>query len=142
MNRRSFLLLIGVAPSLAAAADYAEGDVWSFKARANEPKAKVAIVHIERNTSEGDVYFVYFLDVKLELKGPPGPASVYGSVAVTKACLDASVIQKVGSGANYPYRSGYAMWKESLEKYKVGAYRKPLVEVQEHLERTVFITKW
>jgi hypothetical protein len=116
--------------------------LWSFKARANEPKAKVAIAHIERNTPEGDVYFVYFLDVKLQLKGPPAPALAYGSVAVTKACLDASVLQKVGTGAKYPYESGRAMWKESLEKYKVGAYRKSLAELEEHLERTVFLTKW
>ena len=80
--------------------------------------------------------------MRLQLKGPPGPALAYGSVAVKKEALDASVLQRVATGAKYPYQSGYTMWKESLEKYKVGAYRKSLTELLEHLERTVFLTKW
>jgi hypothetical protein len=126
----------------AAAAEYAVGDVWTFKARPHEPTAKVAIAHVERSSPEGEVFFVYLLDVKLQLKGPPARTLAYGSVAVKRSALDASVIKRVEAGTKYPYQSGYATWKDLLEKHRVGAYDKPLADLLEHLERTVIITKW
>jgi hypothetical protein len=126
----------------ASAAEYVVGDVWSFKARPHEPTAKVAIAHIELSTPEGEVFFVYLLDVKLQLKGPPGRTVAYGSVAVKRATLDASVVRKVETGTKYPYQSGYATWKDLLEKHGVRAYDKPLAQLLEHLEQTVILTKW
>jgi hypothetical protein len=133
------LALLLAAP--AAAVEYVVGDVWTFKARPHESTAKVAIAHIEPSSPDGEVFFVYLLDVKLQLKGPPGRTLAYGSIAVKRTALDASVIRKVETGIKYPYQSGYATWKELLEKHKVGAYDKPLVDLLEHLERTVIITK-
>ena len=140
--RRRAVLAASLLPMAASAAEYSVGDIWTFKARGNEPLAKVAIAHIERGTSEGDVYFIHVLDVKLRLKGPPAPVRAYGSVAVTKECLDSSVVKKINTGAAYPYQSGYASWKESVAKHKRGAFRGPLSDLLEHLERTVLISKW
>ena len=54
----SFLFVLGLAAGCNQQRDLAPGQIWSYDNRPGEGASTIQILHIERNTPLGDVYFV------------------------------------------------------------------------------------
>jgi hypothetical protein len=62
----ALLFVLGLAAGCNQQRDFAPGQIWSYDNRPGEGASTIQILHIERNTPLGDVYFVSVraLDVK------------------------------------------------------------------------------
>jgi hypothetical protein len=123
------------AAAAACAENYEPGQIWSYKARPQEPKSTLMILRIDNTTKLGQVIFIGLKDVRVQ--HPSGRAfSSMSPLPFTKEALDNSVVKLVGKtdqlmSANF----GYLKWKEAQAAGKTPpTYAKPVAEIVNGLE--------
>jgi hypothetical protein len=82
--------------------DLAPGQIWSYDTRAGEGASTVQILHIERGTSLGDVYFVSVRAIDVQLLGREIRTTEVWPLAFTHEAL-------IGSLRNY-------QWSQAVDR--------------------------
>ena len=134
--RAVFLALLALAASAACANDYEVGQIWSYRARPQDPASALMILHIDKDTPRGEVIVIRIVNVNfqsangkmvvLELNPPP----------FRPAALDRSVIKITGKADKLNWNDkAYRNWRQALSEGKnVPLYDKPVAAVVSELE--------
>jgi hypothetical protein len=114
---------------------FGAGQVWHYKARAQEPASRVLILLVERDAKLGEI--VHIRVSGLHLKGPKGETSQVGHLPYEGKSLRSSVTTLESRDNPVPpdYQGGYKAWKGAFDSGKAGVFTAPLAEVLNGLEK-------
>lgn len=99
---------------IASAQDFAEGQVWSYKARKGEDKSQVVINKIEIDPKLGKIFHISVSGVKVKNPRIAGGISTeLPHFPVSEETLKRSLIKLKGTEANQPR---LPRWLSDLEK--------------------------
>ena len=125
--------------SFAKAAEYSEGQVWSYETRIGEEKSTVLINKIETNERLGKIYHISLNEVKV--KNPHvagGFSSELPHFPVSEETLKQSLLKLVGNAApNTAYIEGYNTWKAAFEEGEAGIFTVSIAEIVGFIEDTI-----
>lgn len=125
--------------SFAKAAEYSEGQVWSYKTRAGEEKSTVLINKIETNEKLGKIYHISLNEVKV--KNPHiagGFSNDLPHFPVSEETMKKSLIKLVGKSAPNPgYLEGYNTWKVAFDAGEAGIFTISVSEIVGFIEDTI-----
>ena len=131
----SLLSLFG----FARAADFTEGQVWSYKARAGEEGSTLLINKIESHPKLGPIFHISISGVRV--KNPRAPTGVTTNLPhfpVSKKTLDESVTKLVAkSKVNPDYLEGYGQWKSAFDNGDAGIFTISVQEIVGVVETAV-----
>lgn len=132
------LLICCLAPS-AGAAEYAEGQIWSYLTRPGEEESRLYIARIDHDLPVSPIYHLYVVGLRIE--SPLGNGSIQDRlphIPVDKSTLDDSVIDLVGIVPNPPDISeGYSIWREAFDAGEAGVFNIPVSEIVQIVEETL-----
>lgn len=124
---------------LARSADFAEGQVWSYKTRIGEEGSTVLINKIESDPRLGPIFHISITGVKV--KNPRSTSGVTTELPhspVSKKTLDDSVTKLVAkSKPNPQYLEGYKEWKSAFDNGDAGIFTIPVQEIVGVIEKAV-----
>ena len=125
--------------STAHAQPYAEGQLWSYKTRPNEPDSTLLIGKVERNARLGLIYHISVLGVSVRnRRAPTGVTHELPHFPVSDATLNASCIKLIGySEPNPQFAQGYAEWRRAFDQGNAGVFTIPVSEIVDILETTI-----
>ncbi|WP_345303214.1 hypothetical protein [Lysobacter hankyongensis] len=110
---------------------YAEGQVWTFRARAGEEGATLLINRIEQDPRLGEIYHISVFGVRLD--NPRAPGGVTTDLAhfpVSRATLDKSCLELQGVREPNPeYLRGYGEWREVFDAGRAGVFDIPVADI-------------
>jgi hypothetical protein len=134
----AILSILGLAPTAATAADYAEGQVWKYKTRAGEEASRVVILKIDEVEGLGRIYSVSIIGLKLAApRNESGFQEQLPHAPVSEKTLNESVTELVGEAAASPeFYRGYDIWKEAFDRGAAGVYTVTLSEIVDFIEIT------
>jgi len=125
--------------SFAKAAEYSEGQVWSYKTRIGEEKSTVLINKIESNEKLGKIYHISLNEVKV--KNPHiagGFSNELPHFPVSEETLKKSLVKFVGKAAPNPdYIEGYNTWKSAFDAGEAGIFTISVAEIVGFIEDTI-----
>ncbi|WP_420590206.1 hypothetical protein [Bacterioplanoides sp.] len=125
--------------SFAKAAEYSEGQVWSYKTRAGEEKSTVLINKVETNEKLGNIYHISLNEVKV--KNPHiagGFSSELPHFPVSEETLKKSLLKLVGNTTPNPdYIEGYHTWKSAFDAGEAGIFTISVAEIVGFIEDTI-----
>lgn len=125
--------------SFAKAAEYSEGQVWSYKTRAGEEKSTVLINKIEINEKLGKIYHISLNEVKV--KNPHIAGSFSNDLPhfpVSEETMKKSLIKLVGKSAPNPgYLEGYNTWKAAFDAGEAGIFTISVSEIVGFIEDAI-----
>lgn len=125
--------------STANAQNYAEGQLWSYKARPGEQNSTLLINKVESDPKLGAIYHISVLGVSV--KNPRVPSGVTHELPhfpVSKQTLEASCVKLVGqSKSNSSYLDGYAEWKRAFDQGRAGIFTIPVSDIIGIVEATI-----
>ena len=123
----------------AKAAEYSEGQVWSYKTRAGEEKSTVLINKVELNEKLGKIYHISVSDVKV--KNPrtdSGFSTELPHFPVSEETLTKSLIKLIGKREPNPdYIDGYNTWKAAFEAGEAGIFTVSVSEIVDFIEQAI-----
>lgn len=129
----AILLLLGLLAAAvpALAADYAVGQVWSYKTRPGEEGSKLYIVRIDRELASEPIFHIYVDG--LQLKNPLMEGGIQKNLPhapVTQKALDGSVVELLESDALLPnIAEGYSMWRLAFGRGQAGVFNVPVDQI-------------
>lgn len=128
------LLLTGEASLSATANNYAEGQVWEYRTRPQDPRSLLKIQKIDRDPSRAEHRVIYHISViSVRLNDPNVPRDI-SQIPVARESLDDSVIRLASSGTNFPDASdGIAEWRRA----KGGVFTIPVARIIDVVEQTM-----
>ena len=117
--------------NLASARDFAEGQVWSYKARPGEEGSTVLINKIESYPKLGKVIHISIFGVKVRNKrAPSGVTSDLPHFPVSETTLNASLVKLLRkSSPNPEYVEGYQTWKTAFDQGDAGVFTISVAEI-------------
>jgi hypothetical protein len=131
----SLLSLFG----LSRAADFSEGQVWSYKARAGEEGSTLLINKVEVDPGLGPIFHISIANVRV--KNPRTSSGITTDLPhfpVSKKTLDESVLKLISkSKANPEYLAGYKEWKSAFDKGSAGIFTIPVQEIVGFIEKAI-----
>jgi hypothetical protein len=123
----------------ASAAEYAEGQVWSYQTRVGEETSTVLINKIETNDKLGKIYHISLNGVKV--KNPhkaDGVSTELPHFPVSDETLKKSLTKLVGKSAPNPdYIEGYTIWKEAFDAGEAGIFTISASEIVDFIEEAI-----
>jgi hypothetical protein len=130
INGACTLALLGGVGALHAA-DFAAGQVWSYKTRSGEEASTLLINKVEPNARLGPIYHISVFGVHIKnAQAPSGFTSDLPHFPVGRKTLQDSCIKRVGSRkANPDYLEGYAQWHGEFTQGKAGVFTIPVSEI-------------
>jgi hypothetical protein len=125
---------VALAPAAAVAADFEAGQIWSARAREQDPDPKLLVLRVETSSKVGDVVFIAVSGVKICL--PTGQCgAAFSPLAMSKQALDLSVKEQVGRTDQIPdFARGYEFWKDGVAKGAPVTIGVPLAEALDEIE--------
>ncbi len=119
----------------ASVTSFAAGQVWRYKARAQEPASRVLILLVERDAKLGEI--VHIRVSGLHLKGPKGETSQVGHLPYQSESLRSSLLSLEARDKPVPpdYQGGYKEWKQAFDSGKAGVFTVPLFELLNGFEK-------
>lgn len=138
---RNFILTMSLLSilGLARAADFSEGQIWSYKARAGEEGSTILINKIESDPKLGQIFHISITG--LRVKNPRSPSGVTSELPhspVSKKTLDESVTKLVAkSKPNTQYLDGYREWKSAFDNGGAGIFTIPVQEIVGVIEKAI-----
>ncbi|HEU4669189.1 MAG TPA: hypothetical protein VFR91_00655 [Dyella sp.] len=135
----AILLASALAISTASAENYAEGQVWSYKARPGESGSTLLINKIESDPKLGAIYHISVLGVLVKNRhAPSGVTHELPHLPVSKQTLEVSCIKLLGQSKPNPgYLEGYAEWKRAFDQGHAGVFTIPVSEIVGIVESTI-----
>lgn len=141
--RRNILLLATLTPLLTMtdilAQEFKEGQVWSYRARANEPRSSLLINKVEFDAKLGSIFHISVNVVKV--KNPRAPGGITEELPhfpVSRKTLEMSVLKLIGTKVPNPsYLEGYATWKQAFDAGSAGIFTISVEEIVGFIEQTV-----
>lgn len=125
--------------SVSRAADYSEGQVWSYKARLGEQKSTVLINKIETHEKLGKIFHISVDGVRVKnrhLKG--GVSTELPHFPVSEETLKKSLTKLVAKRApNQAYIEGYKTWKAAFDAGEAGIFTVSVSEIVEFVEEAI-----
>jgi len=139
-NYALLVCLIGaLTMSTANAQNYAEGQIWSYKARPGEQNSTLLINKVESDPKLGAIYHISVFGVSV--RSPRAPSGVIHELPhfpVNKQTLEASCVKLVGqSEPNASYLDGYAEWKRAFDQGHAGVFTIPVSEIVSAVETAI-----
>lgn len=125
--------------SFAKAAEYSEGQVWSYKTRAGEEKSTVLINKIEINEKLGNIYHISLNEVKVENPHiADGFSSNLPHFPVSEETMKKSLVKLIGKSAPNPdYLEGYNTWKTAFDAGEAGIFTISVSEIVSFIEEVI-----
>lgn len=121
------------------ASDFAEGQVWAYRARAGEESSTLLINKIESDPDLGAIYHVSVSGVRV--KNPHAPSGLTTDLPhfpVSNKTLEQSCIKIVGHGKPNPqYLEGYAEWRGAFNRGNAGIFTISVAEIVDIVESTL-----
>lgn len=118
---------------------YAEGQVWTFRARAGEEGATLLINRIEQDPRLGAIYHISVFGVRLD--NPSAPGGVITELPhfpVARETLDKSCLELLGVRQPNPeYLRGYGEWREVFDAGRAGVFDIPVAEIVEIVQSAI-----
>ena|SRR6478672_11412758 len=138
---RRLLAALGLASLVGTAhgAEYAVGQVWTYKTRPGEEASTLQINKIEDYPKIGRVYHVSVLGVHVRnSKSPQGFTAVLPHFPVSKGTLDNSVVSLTKQQPrNVGYEAGYAQWKQAIDASSGGVFTITVAEIVDFAEKAL-----
>ena len=124
---------------IARAADFAEGQVWSYKTRAGEEASTCLINKIESDSKLGPIYHISVFGVTIKnSRAPSGITTDLPHFPVSKKTLDESLIKVVSKSKTNPaYLEGYQEWKSAFDEGNAGIFNIPVSEIVSVVEKAI-----
>ncbi|PRH88878.1 hypothetical protein C5L14_06595 [Labrys okinawensis] len=140
MWRALLAVLLGIAmTTMAQAANYAVGQIWSYRTRAGEENSRVIIDKIEDARTLGKIYHVTIKGVKV--KNPKiagGISDTLQHLPLSQASLDGSVLKLIGTGKSDPsFQEGYREWKTAFDGDKAGIWTVSIEKIVGAVEKAI-----
>lgn len=140
MWRATLAVLLGIAmTTVAQAANYAVGQIWSYRTRAGEENSRVIIDKIEDDRTLGKIYHVTIKGVKV--KNPKiagGFSDRLQHLPLSQASLDGSVLKLIGTGKSDPsFQQGYREWKTAFDAGKAGIWTVSIEKIVGAVEKAI-----
>ena len=137
--RKIILMSLLAFLGFARAADFSEGQVWSYKTRAGEEASTFLINKIEFHPKLGSIYHVSVSGVKIKNpRTPTGITSELPHFPVSKETLNKSITKLAGkSKINPEYQQGYQEWKSAFDKGDAGIFTIPVAEIVGVVEKAI-----
>ena len=120
---------------------FAEGQVWKYKTRANEQDSRITIVRVDGNDPEfGNIIHIYVSSLEI-----PNPAAAGGKTTFvnhmpySEETLAASVLELELENQPLPddFEAGYQLWKEAYEREEAGIFEVSVVEAIEFVQASI-----
>lgn len=141
--RSKALLLAALTPLFAMsdvrAQEFKEGQVWSYRARPNEPGSTLLIDKVESDARLGFIYHISVTGVRVKnRRASDGVTEDLPHLPVSRKTLEDSVVKIVGNAApNLSYLDGYATWKQAFEAGNAGIFTITVAEIVDFIETTL-----
>jgi len=135
--RRAVLFaLLALAVSAACANDYEVGQIWSYRARPQDPGSAVMILLIDKDTPRGEVIFIRVINVNFHAADGKMVVLQLSPLPFTRAALDRSVIKLTGKTSQLNWTdTRYRLWKQAASEGKnVELYRGSVAAAVSELE--------
>ncbi|WP_115527089.1 MULTISPECIES: hypothetical protein [Xanthomonas] len=138
----TFLIVIGfltMTMDSAQARQFAEGQVWEYRSRAEEPGSTLQINRIEIEPKIGEVFHISVRDVRVKnARAPNAISTELPHSPVSRTTLESSVTTLVGQAAVNPeYLEGYTTWRTAFEEGNAGVFTIPVSEIVDVIETTI-----
>lgn len=141
MIRRKLVAILSLFSifSVANAADYSEGQVWSYKTRLGEENSTLLIDKIETNAKLGRIFHISIDGVRIKNRHIAGGISTQlPHFPVSEETLKQSLTKLIGHRAPHPdYVEGYMTWKAAFDAGKAGVFTIPVSEIIGVVEETI-----
>ena len=138
---KKFILTISLLSTFnfANAADYSEGQVWSYKTRPGEEKSTVLINKIETDEKLGKIYHISLLEVKVKNPHIAGGFSTkLPHFPVSEETMTKSLVKLVSERSTNPdYVEGYNTWKAAFDAGEAGIFTISVSEIVGFIEETI-----
>jgi len=123
----------------AQAAEYEEGQVWSYATRPGEEGSTLHIVRIDREIAEATIFHIHLTGLRIRNTQAEGVfVSEIQHSPVGRETLDASVIELVGTDSLPPDISeGYGQWRAAFDEGRAGWFTVPVREIVQFVEDVV-----
>ena len=124
---------------LAKAAEYSEGQVWSYKTRSGEEKSTVLINKIESHEKLGKIFHISVDGVKVKNPHIAGGFSTeLPHFPVSEETLKKSLTKLIGKRSPNPeYLEGYKTWKAAFDAGEAGIFTVSISEIVGFIEETI-----
>jgi len=138
---RKLLLLTSLLSffGIAKAADFSEGQVWSYKTRPGEEQSTLLINKVESHPKLGKIFHISVTNVKV--KNPRlvgGVTSELPHFPVSQTTLEKSVTKVLRkSKPNAEYLEGYKEWKRAFDEGKAGIFTITVAEIIDGVETAI-----
>jgi hypothetical protein len=118
---------------------YAEGQLWSFRARPGEDQATLLINRIEQHPKLGAIHHISVFGVRLDNPMAPGGVTTeLPHFPVSRETLDKSCLELQGVRAPNPdYLRGYGEWREVFDAGRAGVFDIPVSEIVDIVQEAI-----
>lgn len=118
---------------------YAEGQVWTFRARAGEEGATLLINRIEQDPRFGAIHHISVFGVRLDNpRAPGGVTTELPHFPVSRETLDKSCLELRGVREPDPdYLPGYAQWREAFDAGQAGVFDIPVDKIVDIVQSAI-----
>lgn len=125
--------------SVAKAADYAAGQVWSYKTRPGEENSTVLINKVETDAKLGKIFHISVNGVKVKNRHVAGGISTeLPHLPVSEKTLKKSLTKLIGTQAPNPnYIEGYKTWRAAFDAGNAGVFTISVSEIIGFVEKTM-----
>ncbi|MGW8390589.1 hypothetical protein [Pseudoduganella sp. HUAS MS19] len=124
---------------IASAQDFAEGQVWSYKARKGEEESRVLINKIETDPKLGKIFHISVWGVKVKNPHIAGGISTdLPHFPVSEETLKKSLTKLDSNKKSNPdYREGYQTWKAAFDKGEAGIFTIGVADIVGVVEQSI-----
>lgn len=118
---------------------YAEGQLWTFRARPGEERATLLINRVESDPKLGEIFHISVFGVRLENPMAPGGVTTeLPHFPVSRETLDKSCLELQGTRAPNPdYLEGYAEWRGAFDAGKAGVFDIPVSGIVDIVQQAI-----
>ncbi len=138
---KKYIAIMGILSmfNFAKAANYEEGQIWSYKTREGEENSTVLINKVEEHDKLGKIFHISIDGVRV--KNPHAPSGLSQALPhfpVSEETLKISFVKLIGkSNPNPDYIEGYNTWKSAFDAGEAGIFTIPVSEIVDIIEQTV-----
>jgi hypothetical protein len=117
-------------------AKYKVGQVWSYKARSQEPASTFTVVRVEADSKLGTIVHISLQGLKIRNSlNKDGYSETIAHMPFAEKAIDASVTRLLQENAKLPdYEGGYDEWRGAFDKQKAGIFSITVAEAVDVME--------